>query len=257
VPKSRRSLKSEAPEPEPMRIPRHVAIIMDGNGRWAEAQGRPRVSGHEAGAESVREVVRACREIGVEAVTLYSFSTENWLRPAEEVESLMALLARYLVGERAEILDNGIRFRAIGQLDRLPENVRQLLEELSAVSEGPDIQMTLCLALSYGGRAEIVGSTKQLARKVKSGELDPEEIDEALFSAHLHTRGLPDPDLLIRTSGELRISNFLLWQLAYAEIYVTDTYWPDFRKPQLLEAFQDFSKRERRFGKTRQQVELP
>ncbi len=249
-------MPSEAPEQEPLRIPRHVAIIMDGNGRWAEARGRPRVDGHEVGAESVREVVRACRELGVEALTLYSFSTENWSRPTEEIEALMSLLARYLVGERAEILDNGIRFRAIGQLERLPNAVNQLLEELSQESDRPGTCMTLCLALSYGGRAEIVGTAQALAQKAIDGEITPEAIDEDLFSQHLHTRGLPEPELLIRTSGELRISNFLLWQLAYAEIYVTETCWPDFRKPQLLEAFQAFSARERRFGKTGQQLEM-
>ncbi len=249
-------MPSEALVQKSPRIPRHVAIIMDGNGRWAEAQGRPRVDGHEVGAESVREVVRACRELGVEALTLYSFSTENWDRPAEEIEALMSLLARYLVGERAEILDNGILFRAIGQLERLPDAVNELLEELSEASNRPGTCMTLCLALSYGGRSEIVGTARELAQKVKTGEIAPEDIDEEVFSQHLHTRGLPEPELLIRTSGELRISNFLLWQLAYAEIYVTDTCWPDFRKPQLLEAFQAFSERERRFGKTGKQLEL-
>ena len=235
-------------------MPRHVAIIMDGNGRWAQARGLPRVKGHEEGAESVREVVRACRALGVEAVTLYSFSTENWNRPAEEVENLMALLARYLVGERGEILDNGICFRAIGQLDRLPESVRRLLAELAAVSDQQDTQMTLCLALSYGGRDEIVKTARTLAAQVAEGMLRPDQIDETLFSSHLETSGLPEPDLLIRTSGELRISNFLLWQLAYAEIYFTDVHWPDFRKPQLLEAFAAFAERERRFGLTKEQL---
>ena len=228
---------------------------MDGNGRWAQARGLARVEGHEEGAVSVREIVRACRQQGVRALTLYSFSTENWRRPFSEVTALMALLERYIVGERAEILDNGIRFRAIGQLDRLPPNVREPLEELSKVSNTGQTEMDLCLALSYGGRAELVEATRHIAQKVRSGELDPENIDEQTVSAALYAPDLPEPDLLIRTSGEMRLSNFLLWQLAYAEIVVTDTLWPDFRKPDLLRAFDAFGKRERRFGKTSAQLE--
>ena len=235
-------------------IPRHVAIIMDGNGRWAQARGLPRVKGHEAGADSVREVVRACRKAGVEALTLYSFSTENWRRPADEVAALMGLLKRYLTSERREILDNGIRLQAIGQVDRLPLYVRVPLRQLSKETE-KNTGMVLSLALSYGGRAEIVEATKEIARKVKSGRLRVDDIDEAVFGAHLGTAGLPEPDLLIRTSGELRLSNFLLWQLAYAEFFVTDLAWPDFREPQLMEAFASFGKRERRYGKTGAQVQ--
>ncbi len=233
--------------------PRHVAIIMDGNGRWAEARGLPRVAGHEAGAESVREITRACREQGVEALTLYSFSTENWKRPADEVAALMGLLGRFLVQERREILENGIRLRTIGQTDRLPLAVRAALRELSFASRD-NTGMTLTLALSYGGRAEIVDAARALAKKAAARKLRPEDIDEATFAAELGTAGLPDPDLLIRTSGEVRLSNFLLWQLAYAEIYVTDVAWPDFRRPQLAEAFAAFGSRERRFGKTGAQV---
>lgn len=234
-------------------LPRHIAIIMDGNGRWAQGRGLPRVAGHEAGAESVREITRACREAGVAALTLYSFSTENWKRPADEVAALMALLGRYLVEERREILDNGIRLNAIGQVDRLPVPVRAALKELMHASRN-NTGMVLTLALSYGGRAEIVEAAKALAKKAAAGRIRPDAIDEAAFAAELGTAGLPDPDLLIRTSGEMRISNFLLWQLAYAEIYVTDTAWPDFRRPQLADALAAYAGRERRFGKTSAQV---
>ena len=235
------------------RLPRHVAIIMDGNGRWAESRGLPRVAGHEAGAESVREITRACREAGVQALTLYSFSTENWKRPADEVAALMGLLARFLVSERREILDNAVRLHAIGQIDRLPLPVRLALNELISASR-KSTGMVLTLALSYGGRAELVDAARALARKVAAGTLRPDDIDEASFAAELSMAGLPDPDLLIRTSGELRLSNFLPWQLAYAEIHVTDTLWPDFRRPQLREAFDAFARRERRFGKTGAQL---
>lgn len=234
-------------------VPRHLAVIMDGNGRWAEARGLPRLRGHEAGAESVREVTRACRELGVQALTLYSFSTENWKRPADEVSGLMGLLSRFMVEERKEILDNGIRLNAIGQLDRLPAPVRLALQELMRVSRG-NRGMVLTLALSYGGRAEIVEAARVLARKAATGRLAPDAIDEAVFAAELGTAGLPDPDLLIRTSGEMRISNFLLWQCAYAEIFVTPTLWPDFRRPEIEAAFASFAARERRFGKTGAQL---
>jgi len=235
------------------RVPKHVAIIMDGNGRWAEARGLPRLRGHEAGADSVREITRACREAGVQALTLYSFSTENWARPTDEVTGLMGLLARYLVEERREILDNGVRLNAIGQIDRLPAPVRLALRELMGASKG-NTGMVLTLALSYGSRSEIVEAARALAKKAATGRLKPDAIDEAAFAAELGTAGLPDPDLLIRTSGELRLSNFLLWQLAYAEIHVTDTLWPDFRRPQLAEALRVFGSRERRFGKTGAQL---
>lgn len=237
-----------------LTIPRHVAIIMDGNGRWARSRGLPRVKGHEVGAESVREIVRACRRMGVQALTLYSFSTENWARPQEEVSALMALLRRFLLTERREILDNGIRFQAIGELHRLPTYVRGPMELLAADSRRPNTMMTLTLALSYGSRTEIVDAMRAIARAVQAGKLRPEDIAESTISDHLYTAGLPDPDLLIRTSGELRISNFLLWQLAYTEIYVTQRPWPEFREPELVEAFRDFSSRERRYGKTSAQI---
>lgn len=236
-----------------MALPRHIAIIMDGNGRWATARGLERVKGHEAGAESVREITRACREKGVSALTLYSFSTENWKRPEGEVSALMSLLERYVMGERREIMDNGIRLQTIGQTERLPMFVRMPLRALCHESRN-NTGMVLTLALSYGSRAEIVEATRAIARRVKAGRLEPDAIDEALFSGHLGTAGLPDPDLLIRTSGELRVSNFLLWQIAYAEMYVTDVMWPDFRRPQLDEALAAFGSRERRMGLTGQQL---
>lgn len=237
-------------------VPKHVAIIMDGNGRWAQARGLSRLRGHEAGAESVRDITRACREWGVKALTLYSFSTENWKRPAEEVAGLMALLAKYLVEERSEILNNGIRLEAIGETDRLPIPVRTALKEMMFASRN-NKDMVLNLALSYGSRAEIVDATRKLAKKVASGRLRPDQIDEAAFAAELWTAHLPDPDLVIRTSGELRLSNFLLWQIAYAELYVTDTLWPDFRRAELRKAFDAFGARERRFGQTGAQVQGP
>ena len=198
-----------------MKVPTHVAIIMDGNGRWAEARGWPRVRGHEAGAESVREITRACRELGCKALTLYSFSTENWKRPAEEVAALMGLLARFLIQERREILTNDIRLSAVGQLERLPLAVRAALKELMHASR-ENKGMVLTLALSYGSRTEMAEAARSLAKKAASGRIRPDQIDEAAFAAELQTAGLPDPDLLIRTSGELRLSNFMLWQLAYA-----------------------------------------
>lgn len=241
-----------------MALPRHIAVIMDGNGRWAESRGLPRLSGHEEGANSVREITRACREKGVQALTLYSFSTENWKRPPDEVAGLMSLLARYLVEERAEILDNGVRLNAIGQVDKLPAPVRLALKELMHASrhnaQPGKPGMVLTLALSYGGRAEIVEAARTLAKQCQTGRLRPDAITEELLAGALGTAGLPDPDLLIRTSGELRLSNFLLWQLAYAEMYVTETHWPDFRRPQLDEALAAFGSRERRFGKTGAQL---
>lgn len=237
----------------PGDIPRHVAVIMDGNGRWAQARGWPRLRGHEEGAHSVREVTRACREAGVQALTLYSFSTENWQRPADEVAGLMKLLSKYLVEERREILDHGIRLHAIGNLERLPAPVVSALKELMRASSS-HAGMTLTLALSYGGRSEIVAAARSLAKKCATGRLRPDAIDEQAFAAELGTAGLPDVDLLIRTSGEQRLSNFLPWQLAYAEFYVTETPWPEFRRPQLAEALAWYADRERRFGKTGAQL---
>lgn len=233
--------------------PRHIAIIMDGNGRWAEARGEPRVRGHEAGADTVRRIVRACGQRGVEALTLYSFSTENWGRPELEVQALMTLLARYLRDEAGELMQNEVRLRGIGETDRLPEHVRMLLEQVTAYTAKND-GMWLNLALSYGGRAEIVRAAKAIAHEVADGQLKPDDVDEARFAQHLYLADLPDPDLMIRTSGEFRLSNFLLWQLAYAELFVTDVPWPDFTVEHLDEAIDVFASRERRFGKTTAQV---
>lgn len=251
---------SENPVTPPSKVPRSVAIIMDGNGRWAQSRGLPRIAGHESGAESVRDITRACRSWGVSALTLYSFSTENWKRPADEVAGLMALLAKYLLEERAEILNNNIRLNAIGNLDQLPMAVRISLKELMHASRENarnNTGMTLTLALSYGGRAEIAEAARKLAKKVATGRMKVDAIDEAALAAELQTAGLPDPDLVIRTSGELRISNFLLWQIAYSEFYVTDTLWPDFRRAELKAAFDWFGNRERRFGMTGDQVKGP
>lgn len=234
-------------------IPKHVAIIMDGNGRWAEQRGLPRTRGHEEGAESVRAVVRACGEIGVEVLTLYSFSTENWRRPEAEVGALMALLERYLRTELAELTSNRVRLTAIGELDRLPSPVRTALryvEEATASHDG----LRLVLALSYGSRQEMVSATRQLAARVAAGEIGVEEIDEETFSEALWTRDLPDPDLIVRTSGELRLSNFLLWQVAYSELYVTDVSWPEFRRPELERALAAYAIRQRRYGLTGGQI---
>ena len=237
----------------PAPVPRHVAIIMDGNGRWAEARGRSRIEGHEAGAETVRAVTRACRAAGVEALTLYGFSTENWRRPDTEVAALMGLLGRYLAQERDELRANGVRLRAVGQLGRLPAPVRTALSaRMDDTADGAG--MTLTLALSYGGRADLVAAARALARDVARGVLAPDDIDEAAFARALDSALLPDVDLLIRTSGELRLSNFLPWQLAYAELWVTDVAWPDFGVPELERAFQAWRGRERRFGRTGAQL---
>lgn len=242
------------PSPSSLVIPRHLAVIMDGNGRWAQQRGLPRVAGHEAGAESVREMTRACARLGMQALTLYSFSTENWGRPEDEVTALMALLERYLREELDELTTNRIRLRAIGEVDRLPKHVAtalRLVTEATAHQTG----MNLVLALSYGSRAELTTAVRRIAADVAAGRLDPDAVDEAAIASRLYAPDLPDPDLLIRTSGELRLSNFLLWQLAYAELYVTDVMWPDFRPPHLDVALRQFSSRQRRFGKTGAQIE--
>jgi undecaprenyl diphosphate synthase len=226
-------------------LPRHVAIIMDGNGRWAEARGLPRVAGHREGSESVRAVTRQARGLGLEALTLYAFSSQNWQRPDEEVAALMQLLADYLDSERAEIMENRIRLNTIGETARLPGFVRERLERVMAESARND-GMVLTLALSYGGREEIVQAARAAARDGA--------VDEAAIDAHLWTAGLPDLDLLVRTSGERRISNFLLWQAAYAEMYFTEVLWPDFRQLELLAAVADFQTRQRRFGLTAAQL---
>lgn len=235
-------------------IPRHVAVIMDGNGRWAERRGLDRVQGHRAGIEAVRATVRAAHELGVRFLTLYAFSTENWSRPRGEVDALMGLLEHYLAAELEELDRNGIRLRAIGRLERLPELARVKLKE--ALERTRDnSEMTVVFALSYGGRTEIADAARKLARDVESGKLDPEQIDEKTFGAYLYDPELPDPDLLIRTGGEARVSNFLLWQIAYAELHVTEVMWPDFRKNDLVEAVWDYQQRERRYGLTSAQVQ--
>ena len=229
-------------------VPRHVAIIMDGNGRWAQQRKLPRIEGHRAGAESVRQIVRACGELGIEYLTLYAFSIENWNRPKAEVTALMHLLEFYLKQEIPELNKNNVRLAAIGRIHELPLGAQQQLQKsIDALSKNTGL--TLVLALSYGGRAEIVDAVRSIAREMKARRLGVADIDEKVISNHLYTRSIPDPDLLVRTSGEMRVSNFLLWQISYAEIYVTDTLWPDFRKPQLLAAVEDYSKRHRRFGR--------
>jgi len=230
------------------KLPIHVAVIMDGNGRWARKHLLSRIRGHEKGAEAVRAVVRACREIGIAYLTLYAFSTENWQRPKSEVDALMALLIKFLKSEQKELAENDIRLAVIGQIKRLPAKVQRALQEtMELTRENSALQLNL--ALSYGSRAEIVDMAQRLARKAKSGQIDPDSIDAETVAQHLYTHDIPDPELLIRTSGEMRISNFLLWQIAYAEIYVTPTYWPDFGRDEFYEILRDYQQRERRFGR--------
>lgn len=234
-------------------LPRHVAIIMDGNGRWAERRNLTRNAGHSAGLDSVRAVLRAAHELGIEVLTLYAFSHENWNRPQAEVDELMRLLSHYIEAEIDEVDRNGIRIRVMGRLELLPEAIT---EKLNAAIERTrnNGEMTLVFALSYGGRQEIVDAARGLLREFELGKLDPDGLDEKIFSAFLYLPDLPDPDLLIRTGAESRISNFLLWQIAYSEIYTTDVMWPDFRKNHLVEAIADYQARERRFGRTGAQV---
>lgn len=228
-------------------LPAHVAIIMDGNGRWAKQRHLPRVEGHRQGVESVRAVVRAAGEIGLKYLTLYAFSVENWNRPKDEVDTLMTYLARYLKNEIGELNRNNVRLEAIGQIYRLPEFVQEQLRKTKAALSRNN-GLTLILALSYGGRTELVEAMRSIAEKVKTGAIEPAEINEEVIAQHLYTRNWPDPELLIRTSGELRISNFLLWQISYAELVVTPTLWPDYRKPQFFEALEEYTRRHRRFG---------
>ena len=235
------------------KLPRHVAVIMDGNGRWAQEHGLPRVEGHRQGAKAVREVVRAAREVGLRALTLYAFSAQNWQRPPEEVATLMQLLRDYVIEERDEIMDNDIRLVAIGEVERLPDFVKQPLDALIHDSAG-NRSMTLCLALSYGGRESIVAAARALCEAVAAGELDLDQVTEEKLTGALQTGGLPQLDLLVRTSGEERLSNFLLWEAAYAELYFTDTFWPAFGKTDLYEALESYRRRERRFGRTREQI---
>ena len=229
-------------------LPAHVAIIMDGNGRWAKERSLPRVEGHRRGAESVRSVLRTAARLGVKYLTLYAFSVENWNRPQDEVDTLMKYLARYLKSEQREMNDNNVKLQAIGQTSRLPKFVRDQLEA-TRESLSQNTGTTLTLALSYGGRTELVDAVRGIAEKARDGKIDPAKISEQTISGHLYTSDMPDPDLLIRTSGEMRVSNFLLWQISYAELVVTDRLWPDFGEPEFCAAMEEFAGRNRRFGK--------
>lgn len=228
-------------------IPRHIAIIMDGNGRWAKERGLPRLEGHRVGAESVQEVLEASIQLGVEYLTLYAFSSENWSRPATEVSALMGLLNRFLENKAKELDRQNVRLIAIGQVDRLPEKTRILIERIEATTAN-HTTLTLVLALSYGGREEIVEAARSLASDAAAGNISASDIDAELFASRLQTSGIPDPDLLIRTSGEMRVSNFLLWQISYAEIVIVKKYWPDFRHGDLLDSVEEYKRRHRRFG---------
>jgi undecaprenyl diphosphate synthase len=228
-------------------LPRHIAIIMDGNGRWARRQGLPRIRGHEAGATTVRTIVTECARLGLDALTLYSFSTENWNRPQEEIDFLMELYGRYLVAERPTIMDNNVRLVHVGRRAGLPAHVLHEMD-LTVAASRSNTGLRLCLALNYGSRLEIIDAVRRIATAVREGRLSVNAIDEQCVSDSLYTAGLPDPDLLVRTAGERRVSNFLLWQISYAELYVCDALWPDFGVEHLHEAIRDFARRERRYG---------
>ncbi|HWR02314.1 MAG TPA: isoprenyl transferase [Chlorobaculum sp.] len=234
-------------------VPRHIGIIMDGNGRWARLKGKSRVEGHIAGVESVRDIVEACSQLGVGCLTLFTFSIENWKRPENEISALMRLLIRVLRKETRQLRDNNIRLQVIGDLHLVPEDVRKTLAETMDLTKGNKL-LVLNIALSYSGKWDIAQACRAIAEKVKAGTIDPDQVDENLVASYLSTASLPDPELLIRTSGEFRISNFMLWQSAYSEIYFTNTYWPDFRRVQLYDAIREFQNRERRFGQTSEQV---
>lgn len=238
---------------DPAKLPRHIAIIMDGNGRWANAQGKERMEGHARGAKSVDIVTEECCRLGIGQLTLYCLSSENWKRPKPEIEFLMALLKEYLLAERRKILDQNIRFTVIGRREGLPEEILAEIDENARLTRN-NTGLTLCLAINYGSRAEIVDAVKAIAEKVKIGELQPEEIDETSIGESLYTAGMPDPDLLIRTAGEMRVSNYLLWQISYAELWVTQKFWPEFDSGVLHDALRDYSRRERRYGGLKQEV---
>lgn len=233
---------------EPELLPKHVAVIMDGNGRWAELRGLPRIAGHREGIQSVRELISHCLELGIQALTVYAFSQENWNRPSQEIDSLMGLLEFYLSTERSKLVDQGVRFRAIGRIESLPLSATQWVRTTEQETAHLD-KLHLTVALSYGGRSEITDAAKRLLQDVQKGQLQPSDIDESRLQQYLYTHDLPDPDLLIRTSGETRISNFLLWQLAYTELYFTPTLWPDFRRREFLLALLEYQRRDRRFGR--------
>jgi undecaprenyl diphosphate synthase len=228
-------------------LPQHVAVIMDGNGRWAKQRGLPRIEGHRQGAESARLIIRTAGEVGIKYLTLYAFSAENWNRPKDEVDALMKYLIHYLKTETPELNKNNVRLEVIGQIWRLPDNVQEHLKK-SIATLSKNNGLTLIMALSYGSRIEIVDAVRRIAEKAKIGQIEPADINEKVISDHLWTRNIPDPDLLIRTSGEMRVSNFLLWQISYAELVITPTLWPDFRKPQFFAALEEYAKRNRRFG---------
>lgn len=234
-------------------LPRHIAIIMDGNGRWAKKKGLPRFAGHKAGVDSVRDIVEAAAQLGIKFLTLYTFSTENWKRPQAEVTTLMRLLSGTLKKEIGELNRNNIRLKTIGDFSSLPEKVQNEFIDAMKLTEKND-RMNLILALSYGSRHEIIEGVKKITSDILNGNLTPDMIDAKLFGNYLYTAGIPDPDLVIRTSGEFRVSNFLLWQIAYSEFYITDEFWPDFRRKNFYEAIRSFQKRERRFGKVSEQI---
>ena len=233
---------------ETSNLPTHVAIIMDGNGRWAKKHRLTRIQGHKKGSNAVRAVVRTCRKIGIAHLTLYAFSTENWQRPQKEINALMVLLKRFLKSEQEEMLEKNIRLNVIGQIERLPQDVQQQIQKIMTLTEN-NTALNLHLALSYGGRAEILRSAQTLLKKCLSEQRSPDTLNEQDIAEHLYTHGVPDPDLLIRTGGEMRISNFLLWQIAYAELYITQTLWPDFGEDEFLHILKEYQGRERRFGK--------
>ena len=230
-----------------MNVPAHIAIIMDGNGRWAKEKGMIRLKGHQAGMESLREIVCACSDKGVKVLTVYAFSTENWKRPIEEVSGIFALLVRYVAKELKELNANNVQIRMLGDIDPLPADAKKAAQQ-AVDSTKDNTGLVFCIAINYGGRAEIVRAAKALAKQAAEGQLEPENIDEAMFASQLYTADLPDPDLIIRTGGEMRLSNFLTWQSAYSELYVTDTYWPDFTPEKLQEAIDAFNGRDRRYG---------
>lgn len=230
------------------RLPRHVAVIMDGNGRWAKKQGLPRIMGHRRGVDTLKDMLRCCKDWGIRALTAYAFSTENWGRPLEEVDFLMTLFERVLRKELQEMMEEDVQIRFVGKLDALPKSLQQEIDRsMQETRDNQSIQFTI--ATNYGGRQEIVQACREIAIKVQQGLLQPDQIDETVFGHHLYTAGICDPDLLIRTSGEMRISNFLLWQVAYAELYVTDTLWPDFDRTEFHRALMSYQQRDRRFGK--------
>ena len=231
----------------PEKLPRHIAVIMDGNGRWAQQRGLPRIEGHRRGAESVRRVTEECARLGIEQLTLYCLSSENWKRPREELDFLLEMLQQYMIEQRPRVMEHNIRVRVIGRREGLPEQVLHETDQTVALSRN-NTGLVLCLAINYGGRAELVDAVRRIAQRVARGQLDPESIDEQTISQSLYTAGMPDPDLLIRTAGELRVSNFLLWQISYAEIWVTDLCWPDFDEAQLHAAIRAYAARQRRFG---------